>query len=144
MSYYWFPTEFPVELPYRGHCYHGKFLHMSFPSLVLATPRLPPPPTPMLTLPEFFQCLSNLSPATSPVSLSGILGLSALLSPRIQHVWPRIHTLTLRSSPRKSTSYGLCWQLAVYFKAMATAWDLITQTHLVQWGLVGHGIMAGL
>jgi len=24
----WFPTQFPVELPYRGHCYQGDFLHV--------------------------------------------------------------------------------------------------------------------
>jgi len=105
---------------------------------------LPPPPPPRLTLPEFFQCLSNLSPATSPVSLSGILGLPALLSTRIQHVWPRIQPFTARSSPRKPSSYGLRWQLAFQSTAMATAWDLITQTHLVLWGFEMNGILAGL
>jgi hypothetical protein len=144
MSYLWFPFEFSAELPCRGHCYHGKFLHMSFPSLVLATPKLSPPPTPMLTLPEFFQCLSNLPTATSPVSLSGILGHPTPLSTCIQQVWPRTQSHTFRSSPRSSPSYGLRWQLALYSKAMATAWDLITQTHLVLWGFVMNGILTGL
>ena len=34
------------------------------------------------------------------------------------------------SSLRNTTTYGLCWHLALLAKAMATAWDLIDQTHL--------------
>ena len=35
-----------------------------------------------------------------------------------------------QSRPRSQLTYGLCWHLALLVKAMATAWDLITQTDL--------------
>ena len=38
----------------------------------------------------------------------------------------------------KSTSYGLCWHFALFLKAMATAWDLITQTDLWQEHTMSH------
>ena len=94
--------------------------------------------------PEFFQCLWNLPTATTPVSLSGIYWLTTLLSALIQYAMPKIHPPTHRSSPRSSTSYGLQWQIALHAKAMATAWDLITQTHLALWGCVMDGIPAEL
>ena len=34
------------------------------------------------------------------------------------------------SSPLCELTYGLCWHLALFIKAMATAWDLISQTDL--------------
>jgi hypothetical protein len=65
------------------------------------------PTTPLLTLPEFFQHLWNLSPATPQVSLPSILGLKAPLSTLIQCVSPRIHPFTNRSSTWSLVSYGL-------------------------------------
>ena len=41
----------------------------------------------------------------------------------------RSHT-PFQSRPRSLLTYGLCWHLALLAKAMATAWDLITQTDL--------------
>jgi hypothetical protein len=61
---------------------------------------IPPPvlsPHPGFTLPEFFQHLWNLIPATPQVSLPGILGLTIISSTLIQVLLPRIHLSTNRS-----------------------------------------------
>jgi hypothetical protein len=71
--------------------------------------------------------------ATPQVSLPGILSMIVLLSTIMQCDHPMIYH-TYRSSPRSLVSNGLRWQLALLAKAMATAWDLITQTHLELWG----------
>jgi hypothetical protein len=63
-----------------------------------------------------------------------------LLSTIMQYEHPRIHH-NYWSSPRSSVSYGLQWLLALHAKAMATAWDLITQTHLELWGQLQDGIL---
>jgi hypothetical protein len=98
-----------------------------------------PPTAPWLTLPEFFQHLWNLSPATPQVSLPSILGLTALVSTLIQCVLPRIHLPTIRSGTWSLVSYGLQWLIALHAKAIASAWDLITQTHLELRGQVNAG-----
>jgi hypothetical protein len=97
------------------------------------------PTTPWLTLPQFFQHLWNLSPATPQVSLPSILGLTALVSTLIQCVLPRIHPSTIRSGIWSLVSYGLQWLIALHAKAIASAWDLITQTHLELRGQVNAG-----
>jgi hypothetical protein len=94
------------------------------------TPKQSPLPTiPWLTLPELFQHLWNLSPATPQVSLPSILGITALSTP-IQCVLPRIYTSTIRSGTCSLIPYRLQWLIALHAKAIALAWDLITQTHL--------------
>ena len=100
-----------------------------------------PPLTPWLTLQEFFQCLWNLPTATPQVSLPGILCPTAPLSALSQYLWLKIQPSTYRSSPRSTVSHGLRWQLALHAKAMATAWDLISQTHLELWGQLQDGIL---
>ena len=53
--------------------------------------------------------------------------------PTLQHpCWaPRWwRTTLLWSSSLCELTYGLCWHLALFIKAMATAWDLISQTYL--------------
>ena len=100
-----------------------------------------PPTTNWLTLQDFFQCLWNLPTATPQVSLPGILWPLALLSALSQYLWLKIQPSTHRSSPRSTVSYGLRWQLALHAKAMATAWDLISQTHLELWGQLQDGIL---
>ena len=107
------------------------------------TPPSPPPHpnTNWLTLQDFFQCLWNLPTATPQVSLPGILWPTALLSALSQYLWLKIQPSTHRSSPRSTVSYGLRWQLALHAKAMATAWDLISQTHLELWGQLQDGIL---
>jgi hypothetical protein len=92
-----------------------------------------------LTLPEFFQHLWNLTPATHQVSLPGILGLTILLSTLIQVVLPRIHLSNNSSGTWSLVSNGLRWLIALHDKAIALAWDLITQTHLVLRGQVNAG-----
>jgi hypothetical protein len=89
----------------------------------------PLPTSPWLTLPEFFQHLWNLSPATPQVSLPSILGITAP-PPLNQCVLPRIHPPTIRSGTWSLVSYGLQWLIALHAKAIASAWDLITRTHL--------------
>jgi hypothetical protein len=107
----------------------------SQPQTVSTTPAMKPrQPKPTLCTPWKHgptQRLWKLPTATPQVSLPGILGLIVLLSTIMQSTPPRFHpVLTGRSSPRSSVSYGLRWQIALHAKAMATAWDLITQTHL--------------
>jgi hypothetical protein len=97
------------------------------------------PTTPWLTLPEFFQHLWNLTPATPQVSLPGILGLTIISSTLIQVVLPRIYLFIIRSGTWSLVSYGLQWLIALHAKAIALAWDLITQTHLELRGQVNAG-----
>jgi hypothetical protein len=92
-----------------------------------------------LTLPEFFQHLWNLTPATPQVSLPGIFGLTIILSTLIQVVLSKIHPFTNRSGTWSLVSHGLWWLIALHDKAIASAWDLITQTHLVLRGQVNAG-----
>jgi hypothetical protein len=115
-------------------------------NLLRSTPHHPPPTplpwrSPWLSLPIFFQCLWNLSTATPQVSPPCILGLTSLAP--IQYELPRIHPTT-RSSTWSSVSYGLRWLIALHDKAIASAWDLVTQTHLELWGQGndGHRIVA--
>jgi hypothetical protein len=68
--------------------------------------------------------------ATPQVYLPGILGLVVLLTTIIQCNYPRILPHHHQAHIRRSVSYGLRWHLAVQAQAMATAWDLITQTYL--------------
>jgi hypothetical protein len=107
------------------------------PAPVQPQPETPPPAkqstlptTPWLTLSEFFQHLWNLSPATPQVSLPSILGLTELVTTLTQCTWPRIRPPTIRSGTWSLVSYGLQWLIALHAKAIASAWDLITQTHL--------------
>jgi len=79
--------------------------------------------------------------ATPQVSLPGLLGMIVLLSTIMQYDQPRTHHTTRPSNPRSSVSYGLRWQIALLAKAIATAWDLVTQTHLELWGQRNDGIL---
>ena len=97
-------------------------------------------PVAKLTLLTPHRRLWKPTTATPQVSLPGILGMIVLLSTIMQHNHPRIYPSTYRSSPRSSVSSGLRWRLALHARAMATAWDLITQTHLMLWGWVQYGI----
>jgi hypothetical protein len=93
-------------------------------------PRNPlPPRASQGTHPKPHPRLWKQTPATPQVSLPGILGMIVLLSTILQDTHPRIQH-TYRSSPQSPVAYGLRWLLALHDKAMATAWDLITQTHL--------------
>ena len=69
-------------------------------------------------------------PHTVPTPLlHSLLGTHA---PRDHWRNPIYHRSTLRSA----LSYGLCWHLALFLKAMATAWDFVSQTRL--WALPGN------
>ena len=74
--------------------------------------------------------LWNLPTATPQACLPSILWLTALLSTFIQYVWPRTLPSTYGSSTWKPTSSGLRRLIALHDKAITTAWDLVTQTHL--------------
>ena len=75
------------------------------------------------------QRLWNQTTATPQVSLPGILGMIKLMSTIMQYVHPQIHH-THWSIPQSSPFCGLQWLLALHDKAIASAWDLVTQTHL--------------
>jgi len=79
--------------------------------------------------------------ATPQVSLPGLLGMIVLLSTIMQYEQPRMNHTTRPLNPRSSVSYGLRWRLALLAKAIATAWDLVTQTHLELWGQGNDGIL---
>jgi hypothetical protein len=103
------------------------------------TPKQAPlPTTPWLTISEFFQHQWNVSLATPQVSLPSILGITAL-STLIQCVLPKVHPSTNRSGTRSLGSYGPQWLIVLHAKAIALAWDLITQTHLELRGQVHAG-----
>ena len=93
-------------------------------------PHLPQPS--LLTLLEQtpHHHLWNLPTATPQACLPSILWLTALLSALIQYVWPRILPSTYRSSTWSPVSSGLRRLIALHDKAITTAWDLVTQTHL--------------
>jgi hypothetical protein len=71
------------------------------------------------------------NPSYTPSVPPGILGLTIISSTLIQVVLPRIHLSTNRSGTWSLVSHGLRWLTALHDKAIALAWDLITQTHLV-------------
>ncbi|CAB9515278.1 expressed unknown protein [Seminavis robusta] len=92
------------------------------PSIDSTTPRTAHN-TPAVTVPPSWE------PQTASVSFDPIFCLLVGLYLTIFAHWMG-YTL-LWSSLRSTTSYGLCWHIALLAKAIATAWDLITQTNLL-------------
>ena len=85
-------------------------------------PPIPPPPPKVITLIEILQELWKQPTNTHKVQ-------PPLLGTQSSEHQSRSH-IPLQSRPRSQLTYGLCWHLALLVKAMATAWDLITQTDL--------------
>ena len=85
-------------------------------------------PTPTVLSTEAAPATSSWKSLAAPVSPDPIHWILIGLALTLFVYWMG-YTLTW-SSLRNTTAYGLCWHLALLAKAMATAWDLIDQTHL--------------
>ena len=97
------------------------------PATTPSTIKPSPPPTSLLqSLSNTSHPLWNLPKAHHKELYPGLQWL-VMLSTKLTHHWT---PLLAWSRPWKELSYGLRWHLVLLDKAMATAWNLITQTHL--------------